>query len=80
MIDLEAFNKLRREADTARRKADEAQGAARQVLAQLKERGLKSIADAEKKKAKVDEEIAGLEQEFAAGLKSYREKFSGSSS
>ena len=75
MIDLEAFNKLRREADTARRKADEAQGAARQVLAQLKERGLKSIADAEKKKAEVDEVIAGLEQEFAAGLKSYREKF-----
>ena len=75
MIDLEAFNKLRREADTARRKADEAQGAARQVLAQLKERGLKSIADAEKKKAKVDEEIAGLEQEFADGLAKYREAF-----
>ena len=76
MIDLDQFNKLRKEADTARRKADEAAGAARQVLTQLKEKGLKSIADAEKKKAKVDEEIAEMEQEFATGLAQYREKFS----
>lgn len=75
MIDLEQFNKLKREADAARRKADEAAGAARQVMAQLKEKGLASVKAAEAKKDKIDAEIATLENDFAAGLAKYREKF-----
>ena len=74
-INLDEFQRLKREADAARRKADEAAGAAKQVMAQLAERGLKSIADAEKRQAKLDKELVELEGQFNQGLTEYREKF-----
>ena len=74
-LDLTEYNRLRKEVDAARRKADEAVGQSKAVLAQLAERGLKSIADAEKRQGKLAKEIEGLEQEFNAGVKAYQEKY-----
>ena len=75
-LDLDEYSKLRREVDATRRRADEAAGALKQTMTQLRERGLKSVADAEKRRAKLDGEIAELEGKFDAGLVAYREKFS----
>ena len=75
-LNFDEYQKLRREVDAARRKADEAAGALKQTIAQLRERGLKSVAEAEKRRARLDGEIVNLEGKFAAGIQSYKEKFS----
>ena len=76
-LDLDDYNRLRKEVDAARRRADEAAGALKQTMAQLRERGLKSVAEAEKRRAKLDVEIAELEGKFSEGVKAYKEKFCG---
>lgn len=74
-LDLSEYNRLKKEVDAARRKADEAVGQAKAVKAQLAELGLKTIEQAEKRQGKLAKEIEGLEQEFNAGVKAYQEKF-----
>lgn len=69
------FLKLRRDADTARRKADEAAGALKQTMDRLKQMGHKSVADAEKARQKLDGEVEELERRLAEGIDAYREKF-----
>ena len=74
-IDLDDYNRLRKEVDAARRRADEAAGSLKATMAQLRERGLRSVAEAERRRAKLDGEIAELEGKFAAGIENYKEKF-----
>ena len=75
MLDLTTYQKLRREADAARRKANEASGALKQTLERLKAMGLKNVSEAENRKEKLDVEIAETERKMEEGIRNQHDLF-----
>lgn len=72
MDDATRCLKLKEMAESLQRKADQAEGALKQLKAQLKqEHGVKSVEDAGKLLVKMEREEKELEKEFADGLKTF---------
>lgn len=75
-IDLERYNKLKKQLDEAQTGADRAQGAFDQVMARLKEEhGCEDIAAAKRLVKKLEAEAAAAEEEFNAELAKFEEEW-----
>ncbi len=76
MIDLARWQKLKDRADRARRDADRAEGARRQLLARLEtEYGCRSVGEGEAKLRGLRGELAAREAEFASALDEFEAEF-----
>lgn len=73
--DLAEFDRLRRQAEAARRKADQDAGRLEQLLAQLKaEHGAGSLAEGKALLGQLKEEERAAARAFRAGLRAFQEE------
>ena len=75
-IDLEKYNKIKAAADAKRKEVDQAEGALRQQMSDLKEKfGCETIEQAEAKLAELDEQLAAAEKTYNEELAAFEAKW-----
>lgn len=76
MADIKELTELKKQVETAQRKADQAEGGLKQVLEQLKsDFECSSIKQAEKKLSKLQKDLKAAEVEFDAALEEFEEEW-----